>query len=315
VDYRILGNTGIKVSRLCFGALTIGPLQAKLPLEQGAAVIDRALRQGVNFIDTAELYRTYPYIREAIKGRKEEIVICSKSYAYTRDGMKESLEAALRGIDRDYIDIFMLHEQESLLTIRGHWEAVEALLEAKARGIVRAVGISTHHVAAVLAAAEIPEIEVIHPILNMAGVGIADGSAEDMLSAIRKAHRAGKGIYGMKALGGGNLLATAEEALSFVLGVPELAAVAVGMQNFAEVDYNVRFFSQTYIPEELKEQVVRQPRRLHIEEWCQGCGACVEMCGAGALYLEEERARVKAGLCRLCGYCGAACPLFAIKVI
>lgn len=315
VDYRMLGNTGIKVSRLCFGALTIGPLQANLPLEQGAAVIDRAIKQGVNFIDTAELYRTYPYIRQAIKGRKNQVVICSKSYAYTRDGMQKSLADALKGIERDYIDIFMLHEQESLLTVKGHWEALEVLLEAKNKGIVRAVGLSTHHVAAVLAAAELPEIEVIHPIINMSGVGIADGSVADMLSAIRRAYQAGKGIYGMKALGGGNLLANAAAALSFVLEIPELSAVAVGMQNFAEVDYNVRFFSQSYIPEELKQQVVRQPRRLHIEEWCQGCGACVAVCGAQALYLAGEQARVKTDLCRLCGYCGAACPLFAIKVI
>lgn len=315
MDYRVLGETGIKVSRLCFGALTIGPLQANLPLHQGATVIRRALEQGVNFIDTAELYQTYPYIREAIRGRENEVVICSKCYAYTREGMQESLEAARRGIDRDYIDIFMLHEQESDLTIKGHWEAIEYLLEAKTRGLVRAVGISTHHVAAVLAAAEIPELEVIHPIINIAGVGIADGSTEDMLSAIKKARQAGKGIYGMKALGGGNLLPRAQEALEFVLGIPELAAVAVGMQNFAEVDYNIRFFGQSEIPEELKQKVARQARRLHIDDWCQGCGACVAKCGAGALYLEGGQAKVKPELCRLCGYCGAACPLFAIKVI
>lgn len=315
MDYRILGDTGIKVSRLCFGALTIGPLQANLPLNQGAAVIARALDQGVNFIDTAELYETYPYIREAISGRAGEVVICSKSYAYTRQAMQESLEAALKGIGRGYIDIFMLHEQESLLTIRGHWEALELLLEAKAKGLVRAVGISTHHVAAVRAAAEIPEIEVVHPIINLAGVGIADGSTEDMLSALRQARQAGKGIYGMKALGGGNLLATARQALDFVLALPELTAVAVGMQNFDEVDYNIRFFSQSYIPEELTRKVARQPRRLHIEGWCQGCGACVEKCGAAALFLEGGTAQVKTDLCRLCGYCGAACPLFAIKVI
>jgi len=313
--YRILGDTGIKVSRLCFGALTIGPLQANLPLEQGTAVIRWALDQGVNFIDTAELYQTYPYIRKAIRSKKNNVVICSKCYAHTREGMKESLKAALKGIDRDYIDIFMLHEQESLLTLKGHWEALEYLLEAKDRGLVRAVGISTHHVAAVEAAADMPEIEVIHPIINMAGVGIADGGVEEMLSAIRRAYRAGKGIYGMKALGGGNLLPRSQEALNFVLGLPELASVAVGMQNFAEVDYNIRFFGQSEIPEELKTQVARQARRLHIEEWCQGCGACVEKCGAGALRLVGDKARVKSELCRLCGYCGAVCPLFAIKVI
>ncbi|WP_459911185.1 aldo/keto reductase [Desulfotomaculum defluvii] len=315
MEYKTLGGTGLKVSRLCFGVLTIGPLQANLPLEQGAAVITSALDRGVNFMDTAELYGTYPYIREAIKNRKQEVIICSKCYAYTRDGMKESLEAALEGIDRDYIDIFMLHEQESLLTIKGHWEAIEYLLEAKSKGLVRAVGISTHHVAAVRAAVDIPELEVIHPIINMSGVGIADGNVEDMLAAIKMAHAAGKGIYGMKALGGGNLLSHAQEAFNFALGIPELASIAVGMQNINEVDYNTRFFSKTYIPEDLQERVVRQPRRLHIDDWCEGCGACVKKCGASALQLDGGKVKVKVELCRLCGYCGAVCPLFAIKVI
>ena len=62
MEYRLLGQTGMKVSRLCFGALTIGPLQAKLPLGEGVAVIRAALAAGVNFIDTAQLYGTYPYI-------------------------------------------------------------------------------------------------------------------------------------------------------------------------------------------------------------------------------------------------------------
>lgn len=133
MQYQVLGDTGIKVSRLCFGALTIGPLQANLPLGPGSEVIIRALEQGVNFVDTAELYQTYPYIRQAIAQRKNDIVICSKCYTYTREGMRDSLESALKAIDRDYIDIFMLHEQESLLTIKGHWEAVEYLLEAKGK--------------------------------------------------------------------------------------------------------------------------------------------------------------------------------------
>ncbi|HRU42362.1 MAG TPA: aldo/keto reductase, partial [Candidatus Diapherotrites archaeon] len=58
MDYRILGSTGLRVSRLCFGSLTIGPLQAGLDIEEGASVIRAAFDMGVNFIDTAELYRT-----------------------------------------------------------------------------------------------------------------------------------------------------------------------------------------------------------------------------------------------------------------
>ena len=86
--------------------------------------------------------------------------------------MRTSVEKALKELGRDYIDIFMLHEQESILTIKGHWEAIEYLIEAKEKGIVRAIGISTHHVEGVMGAASVPEIDVIHPLVNIAGIGI-----------------------------------------------------------------------------------------------------------------------------------------------
>lgn len=315
MQYRVLGKTGITVSRLCFGALTIGPLQAGLPLKEGARVVRTALEAGVNFIDTAELYLTYPYIREAIRGLSKDVVICSKCYAYTFQGMEQSVNKALAELDRDYIDIFMLHEQESMLTVKGHWEAVEYLLEAKKRGIVRAVGISTHHVAGVLAAAAIPEIEVVHPLINMAGIGIRGGTKEDMLTAIRVAAAAGKGIYAMKALGGGNLLKNAEEALNYVMSIPEVNSIAVGMRTVREVEYNTQFFSGQKVSDFIKSTVRRQPRRLHIEDWCNGCGQCMQRCPSGALSLTGGKAAADENLCVLCGYCGSVCPDFCIKVI
>lgn len=315
MQYRVLGKTGIKVSRLCFGALTIGPLQANLPIAEGARVIRNALEAGVNFIDTAELYRTYPYIREAFRGFGRDAVVVTKCYAYTYRGMQESVEKALKELDRDYIDIFMLHEQESILTIRGHWEALEYLFEVKNKGFVRAVGISTHHVEGVLGAASVPEIDVIHPLINVAGIGIRGGTTEDMLGAIRLAAGAGKGLYAMKALGGGNLLDRTEEAFEFILSIPELASVAVGMSTTDEVEYNTRLFGGHPVPDSLQSIVRRQPRRLHIEEWCCGCGQCTERCASGALSLSGGKATVDRTLCTLCGYCGAACPDFSIKVI
>lgn len=315
MHYRVLGRTGIHVSRLCFGALTIGPLQANLAIAEGARVIRRALEAGVNFIDTAELYCTYPYIREALRGFDRDVAIVSKCYAYTYQGMQKSVENALRELDRDYIDIFMLHEQESILTIKGHWDAIEYLLEAKNKGIVRAVGISTHHVKGVLDAAAVPEIDVIHPLINIAGIGITGGSQEDMLRAIRVAAGAGKGLYAMKALGGGNLLDRSEEAFEFVLNLPELASVAVGMSSTDEVEYNTRLFGGRPVPGSIKSLVRHQPRRLHIEEWCRGCGQCMEKCTSGALSLSGGKTTVDRSLCTLCGYCGAVCPEFCIKVI
>lgn len=304
----------MQVSRLCFGALTISPLQANLPLAEGAHIIRTALEAGVNFIDTAELYNNYHYLREAIRGYRGEVIIASKCYAYTSRGMQDSLELALRELDRDYIDIFMLHETESILTIRGHWEAIEFLLQAKQKGLVRAIGISTHNVEGVLGAASVPEIEVIQPLINMTGIGIKGGNTQDMLSAIKTAAEAGKGLYGMKALGGGHLLGRPEEAFAFILSLPELASVAVGMSTEEEVVYNTCHFSGQPVPEKVKSKIRRQPRRLIIED-CEGCGECLSRCSSGALRLDEGKAVVDHSLCTLCGYCSRACPEFCIKVI
>lgn len=315
MEYRFLGGTGIKVSRLCFGALTVGPLQANLEVREGARVIREALERGVNFIDTAKYYRNYPYIKEALKGYNGEVVITSRSYDYRAEDMRQSLEEALLEIGRDRIDIFMLHEQESYYTLKGHWEALEYLFKAKEKGLIRAVGVSTHRVACVKAAAAIPEIDVIFPIVNIKGLGIGDGNLEDMLGAIRQARQFGKGIYGMKPLGGGNLIGQREEALAFVLGLEELDAIALGMKSLAEVDMNVRIFNGEKVPETLHREVASLKRRLHIEKWCEGCGKCSQRCHNGAIYIENNRARVRPEKCILCGYCSGVCPNFCIKII
>jgi predicted aldo/keto reductase-like oxidoreductase len=315
MERRYLGKTDLAVSRLCFGALTIGPLQSNLPLRDGAKVIESALDYGVNFIDTAQYYQTYPYIKEAIKGKANDVVIATKSYAYTAEKMAASLDEALKGIGRDYIDIFLLHEQESIYTIKGHWEALEYLLKAKEQGRVRAVGISTHNVSGVRAALEVPEIEIVHPMVNIQGIGINDGTLEDMLQAILAAHAQGIGIYGMKPLGGGNLIGNVEKALEFVLNLDTLDAIAMGMKSIPEVMMNISLFKKEPVPESLKRAVSTIPRKLHIEEWCQGCGACIKRCSAGALEMVNDKAKVDLSKCRLCGYCGPVCKEFCIKVI
>lgn len=313
--YTTLGASGLKVSRLCFGTLTMGPLQAGLSLEEGARLICHALELGVNFIDTARSYRTYPYIRKALKGWSQEVVIATKSYDYTAEGMAGSLEEARRELERDVIDIFLLHEQETALTLAGHRPALEYLLNAKERGLVRAVGISSHAVAAVKTAAVMPEIDIIHPLYNREGLGIIDGSKEDMLAAITLAHKNGKGIYAMKALGGGHLQARARQSLEFVLTTPVIDAVAVGMQSLEEIEVNVAWFSGREPAPELVTRLVGRKRRLIVEDWCCGCGNCVKRCHQGALQLVGGRVMVDPGRCLLCGYCAGACRDFCIKVI
>lgn len=309
-----MGHTGIKVSALCFGALTIGPLQAKMNIKEGAGLIRYALEQGVSFIDTAQLYRTYPYIREALYGWDRPVVIASKSYDYTWEGMKRTLEEARSALNRDFLDIFLLHEQESELTLEGHRPALEYLLEAKAKGLIRAVGLSTHTVNLIKVAADRDDLEVIHPIVNYRGLGLVDGSLPDLLAALKYAYEKGKGIYGMKPLGGGNLQANAREALEFAFKVPYLHSVALGCKLQEEVDFALAVMEGKRPSLFLREKVKGTVRRLQIEDWCTGCGSCVEKCPAGILQVSKGKASLVREGCLLCGYCGAACPVFAIKV-
>lgn len=314
MQFRALGNTGITVSRLCFGTLTISWLQKNFSVADGGRLLAAAFAAGVNFVDSAELYRTYKHIGEAMKlSGNSDIVIAGKSYASEKTAMLKSVDSALRDIGRDYIDVFLLHEQESVFTLRGHAGALEALVEAKRSGKVRALGISTHCVAAVRSAALIPEIDVIHPLINVMGLGICDGTAADMLKAIRLAVECGKGIYAMKALGGGHLLKSAQRSMQWAVEQNDFAAVAVGMQSLAEIEANSRLFSGEPA-ESAFELAAREQRELMIQDWCAGCGACVARCRSGALQIINGKATVDRKKCRLCGYCAEVCKEFCIKV-
>ena len=102
-----LGNTGIEVSRLCFGSLTMTPFQANLSVREGAYLIEYAFDKGINFIDTAEIYENYDYIKTALKNiNREDFHIATKTYAYTKEMAAKSLDLALKQLGTDYIDIF-----------------------------------------------------------------------------------------------------------------------------------------------------------------------------------------------------------------
>lgn len=315
--YNKLGNTDIEVSKICFGSLTMGPLQRNLSAFEGASLIEHAFHQGVNFIDTAELYETYAHIKEALKRiPRNKFVIASKCYAYSEETAKHSLNKALAEMDTEYVDIFMLHEQVNALTVKGHYEAIEYFLKMKEKGVIKAFGISTHYVAGVEAAIKYPEIEIVHPILNIAGLGIQDGTRDQMESALKNYKARGGGVFAMKPLGGGNLLHSVDACFDYVLNQPYVDSIAFGMQSTDEIDYNVKRVCGDVIPESLTIAVRRESKdkKLQIADWCIGCGACVRKCDHKALRIENGQAVVDSERCVLCGYCASVCPEFCIKV-
>lgn len=313
--YQTLGDTEISVSKMCFGSLTMTPFQSNLSVETGSSLICYAYDHGVNFIDTAELYDNYAYIRRALEYiPRSRFVIATKTYAHTRELAIQSLNRALHELQTDYIDIFLLHEQESEWTIRGHWEAVEALLEAKKNGKIRAIGISTHKIAGVRGFLQFPELDVIHPILNVDGFGILDGTRDEMVKELSIAKQRGKGIYTMKPLAGGHLIGSLKRSFDYLNQQPFIDSIAVGVQSKDEIDCDLQLMGQMEMNESLVDRLQNKKRELKVADYCTGCGKCTMRCQHQAITLINDRAMPN-DRCVLCGYCAKECPDFCIKVV
>ena len=319
-----LGKTDIWVSPVGCGVLPMGPGQLALLVDEGAELICYALSKGINFIDTAQYYRTYPYIRRALEmleGRSAKAcracarpVISSKTLASDYDGAYSAILEECKSLGVPYIDIFLLHEVRSgqFAMRQGAWRA---LMAAKAEGLVRAIGVSTHHVDVVEELTRVPACDVIFPLINYAGMGIRRGrsaaSCADMAAAIAAARGAGKGIYSMKALGGGNLAAHYCEALDYVFGLDCIDSVMLGFGCRRDIDDVVSYLDGS-MPDDYSPDVSAKRVRVNQED-CEGCGTCLAVCHSAAIaYNKNGLAEIDRSKCITCGYCAQACPVRAI---
>ena len=394
-----LGKTGIRVSPVGCGVLPMGSGQLALPVDEGAELVCYALSKGINFIDTAQYYKTYPYIRRALEmlenraavisstdacanasdasdasdasivdtsgggfassvptaGSADDLrtssvptagevgksnansapisgetgnpaaspapnaalerpIISSKTLASDYEGAYAAIREECATLGVPYIDIFLLHEVRSgqFAMRQGAWRA---LMAAKAEGLVRAIGASTHHVDVVEELTAVPACDVIFPLINYAGMGIRRGrsaaSCADMAAAIAAARGAGKGIYSMKALGGGNLAAHYQKALDYVFGLDSIDSVMLGFGCRRDIDDIVRYLDGS-MPDDYSPDVSAKRVRVNQED-CEGCGTCIDTCHSAAIaYNKNGLAEIDPSKCITCGYCAQACPVRAI---
>ena len=314
MEYRFLGQTGLQVSEFCLGTLPMGPLQSNIGVKEGGYLIRLALEQGINFVDTAQLYQTYPYIKAALAGYSGQVIINSKSSAENFQNMEKALEEAFRALGRDDIEMFLLHaarEKPDVFAKRaGAWECLQ---EYKRKGYIKAIGIATHNVRTVETAACLPEVDIIFPLINYKGLGILEGDKETMLAAIAQADNAGKGLYAMKALAGGALLDELRQAVDFTRRIPGISSVSIGVTSTAELLMDLKLFSgEKLCQDELV--TLKNKKKLKFMQFCVGCGACAAGCVNSAIAMVEGRPQVNTEKCVLCGYCTPLCPEFAIRL-
>ena len=312
----ILGDTNIEVTELCFGALPFGPLQKDMKPEESSEILSYALDLGINFIDTAQMYKTYEPIKMALKNRKDRPIIATKTHCLTYEDAKDAVEEALRGMGVDYIDIFHLHSARNgtdVFEIKK--DVLRCLEEYKDEGLIKAIGISTHSVKVVEKAGYRDDIDIVFPLINKVGRGILEGSLDEMQEAIGICERNGKGIYLMKALGGGTLIEDFKESMDFARGLSDNYSIAIGMVSKEEVLYNVKYFNGDKDLDGIIS--VKNKKQIKVFEGvCISCGSCIKACHSDAIsFNDKEKAFIDQSKCIQCGYCIAACPSFAIRVV
>ena len=310
-----LGKTNIEVTPVGMGVLTIGKTQLNLNTDVGASVLRYALEKGINFLDTAQYYETYHFIKEALKGTNYNPVIASKSLHPSYSQMEQAIEEARKALDRDVIDIFMLHEVRGEEDFKWRIGAWECLNDAKVKGLVKAIGISTHHVDVAQFNANLKESDVLFPLINFKSLGIrkydGTGTKEEMAAAIEANANSGKGVFTMKVFGGGNLTGSYLEALDYATSLKGVSSMMVGLGKYEEVDRIVEYVEGT-IDREYTPDISKKKINIDAGD-CEGCGACIKKCPNQALsYGKYGTVEVNHDLCLTCGYCAPVCPVRAI---
>lgn len=152
MEYRNLGKSGVVVSQLCLGTMTFGNQTSEA---DSIRMIHRFLDQGGNFIDTANVYvegKSEEIVGKAIKGRRSEVVLATKvrmrvgpgvnQVGLSRKHIMDSIDASLRRLDTDYVDLYQVHVWDQITPIEETLRALDDLVTA---GKVRYIGCSNFY--------------------------------------------------------------------------------------------------------------------------------------------------------------------------
>jgi len=270
IPRRQLGKTGVEVTVLGLGGE--GVLRSHGFDQQAYQVINRALDLGINYCESARAYdSSESYYGQALRERRGEVFLTSKSHARDKIGALAHLHDTLRNMKTDHLDLWQVHDvrsKDDIEEIFGTGGAIEAFVKAKQQGLVRFIGVTGHHDPAIIHACieRFPFDTVLLPV-NPAEPGYRSFLNE----IVPLAREREMGIVGMKVYlhglasrlpGPGGL----EPYLRFALSQP-VSNIVIGCDDLKQVEENVGY-ARSFVPmtqaeqEELVARVAPYARQL-----------------------------------------------------
>ena len=317
MEYRILGKTGLKVSRMGFGGIPIQRIDAA-----GTRVLMQQMKDaGINYIDTARGYTvSESYLGEALEGIREHFVLATKSMSRTKEAMAADIDTSLGNLRTNYIDLYQVHNPNlaQLDQVIAPDGALEALLEAKEAGKIGHIGITAHSLEVFQKALELPWVETI-----MFPYNIVESQGTDLIKACGEKNI---GFVVMKPLAGG-AIEDATLAMRYICANPDCTVVIPGMADPAELEQNLAAVNDASPLSEEELHKIETIRKELGTQFCRRCNYC-QPCAAGinisgaflfhgylARYGLADWAKgryatlpVKASACIECGVCENRCP-------
>ena len=310
-----LGTTEITVNKNGFGAL---PIQ-RISNENAVHLIKKAYNAGITFFDTARFYTDSECkLGEALEGIRDKVYIATKTGATTADAFWKDLETSLTNLKTDYVDLYQFHNPSFCPKPGDGSGLYEAILEAKAQGTVRHIGITNHRLSVAEEAIESGLYETLQfPFCYLSG--------EKELALVEKCKEKNMGFIAMKALSGG-LITNSAAAYAFLAQYDNVLPIW-GVQRENELDEFISYIDTPPCMTAELESFIEAERKELSGEFCRGCGYCmpcpvgieINNCARMSLLLrrspselqltEEVQAKMKKiEDCLNCGQCKSKCP-------
>lgn len=310
-----LGSTGITVKQNAFGAL---PIQ-RVDMEKSVNILHRAYEGGMRFFDTARMYTdSEEKVGKAFDGMRDKIFIATKTMGRTPEDFWKQLDESLRLLRTDYVDIYQFHCVDQCYVPGDGTGMYECMLEAKAQGKIRHIGVTAHKLQVAFDCVESGLYETLQYPLSYL-------SSEREIELVKKCREKNVGFIAMKGLAGG-LINNSRAAMAYMTQFDNVLPIW-GIQKESELEEWLAFMDDTpAMTEELTAYIEKERQELN-GEFCRGCGYClpcpkeikINQCARMSLMLrrapskgwltEDMQAEMKKTQdCMQCGQCTQRCP-------